>query len=61
MSPLTVLLVVAGCGAAAWAIATVLVALLDLVGLCYSQSAEERRHRDEGPPQLTVAARRRFQ
>lgn len=60
MSPLAVLAIVVASGAAAWIIATLIVVVLDVVGLCYSASAEERRHAAEGAPQLTAAARRRF-
>jgi hypothetical protein len=55
---LAILLIVAGAGAAAYAIATVLVAAADLAGLCWSASREAKRHAGDAPAFTATAHRR---
>jgi len=50
VSPLAVVLIVFGCGVAAYLIASAIVAVMDLFGLCWSVTGEERHHAGEPKP-----------
>lgn len=52
--------VLAGCSAAAWAIASAIVVVLDLAGLVWTAEREARRHAGEGGTRFSAESRRRL-
>lgn len=52
MSPLALPLLVAAAALAAWVVASLVVAVLDRLGLVYSPEREERRHAVDADPAL---------